>query len=55
MLERDSDPRPEARKEEKGKRRAATVTPEFAGDVGKQDTCGKLIKLIVPRGVETGV
>ena len=36
VLERDSAPRPEARKEEKGKREVAKVTPEFAGAVGKQ-------------------
>ena len=34
VLERDSGPRPEARKEEKGKRKVAKVTPEFAGAVG---------------------
>ena len=31
-------PRPEARKEEKGKRKVAKVRPEFAGAVGKQHT-----------------
>ena len=39
VLERASGPRPEARKE-KGKRKVAKVTPEFAGAVGKQDTLG---------------
>ena len=38
----DSGPRPEARKEEKGERRAAKVTPEFAGAVGKKDTLRQL-------------
>ena len=38
VLERDSGPRPEARKEEKGKRKVANMTSEFAGAVGKQDT-----------------
>ena len=38
VLGRDSGPRREARKEEKGKRKVAKVTPEFAGAVGKQDT-----------------
>ena len=38
MLERDSGPRQEARKEEKGKRKVAKVTTGFAGVVGKQDT-----------------
>ena len=46
VLKRDSGPGPEARQEEKGKRKAAKVTPEFAGAVGK---------LIVSRGVVTGV
>ena len=35
VLERDSGPRPEARKEEKGKRKVANVTSEFAGAVVK--------------------
>ena len=35
VLERYSGPRLEARKEEKGKRNVAKVTPEFAGGVGK--------------------
>ena len=38
VLEKDSGPRPEARKEEKGKRKVATATSEFAGAVGKQAT-----------------
>ena len=42
VLERDSGPRLEARKEEKGKRKVAKVTPEFAGAVGKPAQCGKL-------------
>ena len=42
VLERDSGPRLEARKEEKGKRKVAQVTPEFAGAVGKPAQCGKL-------------
>ena len=51
VLERDCGPRPEARKEEKGKRKVAKVTPEFAGAVGKQDT----LRQIAPRGVGPGV
>ena len=51
VLEGDSGPRPEARKEEKGKRKVAKVTPEFAGAVGKQDTS----RQIATRGVGTGV
>ena len=51
VLERDSGPRPEARKEEKAKKRAAKVTPEVARPVGKQET----LRQIVPRGVGTGV
>ena len=47
MLERNSGPRPEARKEEKAKRKLAKVTSEFAGAVGKQDT----LRQIAPRGV----
>ena len=50
-MERDSGPRPEARKEEKGKRKVAKVTSEFAGAVGEQDT----LRQIAPRGVGTGV
>ena len=38
VLERDSGPRPEARKEKKGRRKVAKVTPEFSGPVGTQDT-----------------
>ena len=38
MLEKDSGPRPEGRKEEKGKRKVAQVTAEFAGVTGKLDT-----------------
>ena len=38
VLERDSGPRPEVRKEEQGKRKVAKATPEFAGAEGKQDT-----------------
>ena len=45
VLERDSGPRPEARKEEKGKRKVAQVTPEFAAVVGKHDT----LRQIAPR------
>ena len=36
VLERDCGPRPEARKEAKGKRKVTKVTPEFAGAVGKR-------------------
>ena len=36
--ERDSGPRLEARKEEKGKRKVAKVMSEFAGAAEKQDT-----------------
>ena len=39
VLERDSGPRPEARKEEKGKRK---VTSEFAGAVGNLDTSRRI-------------
>ena len=42
VLERDSGPRLEARKEEKDKRKVAKVTLEFAGAVGKLDHCNKL-------------
>ena len=42
VLKRDSGPRPEARKEEKGKRKVTKVTPEFAGAVGNRTHCGKL-------------
>ena len=42
VLERDSGPRPEARKGEKGKRKVAKVTPEFAGAVEKRTHCGKI-------------
>ena len=38
----DSGPRLEARKKEKGKRKVAKVTPEFAGAAGKQDTLQKM-------------
>ena len=38
VLERNSGPRLEARKEEEGKRKVAKVTPEFAGVVGKLNT-----------------
>ena len=51
MLERDSGPRPGGKKDEKDKRKATTVTPEFAGVVGKQDT----LRQVAPRGVGTGV
>ena len=51
VLERDSAPRPEARKEEKGKRKVAKVTSEFAEAVGKQATLWQ----IAPRGVGTRV
>ena len=37
-LERDSCSKQVARKEEKGKRKVAKVTPEFGGALGKQDT-----------------
>ena len=49
VLERDSGPRLEARKEEKSKIKVAKVTSEFAGAVGKQDT----LRQIAPRGVGT--
>ena len=48
-LEGDSGPRPEARKEDKGKRMVAKVKPEFAGAVGKQDT----LRQLASRGVGT--
>ena len=51
VLERDSGPRPEARKEEKGKGQVAKVTPEFAGAVGKLDTS----RQFASRRVGTGV
>ena len=51
MLERDSGPRLEAIKEEKGKRKVAKVTSEFAGVVGKHDT----LPQIAPRRVGTRV
>ena len=51
LEERSSGPRPEARKEEKEKRKVAKVTPEFAGAVGKQDT----LRQFAPRGVGTRV
>ena len=51
MLEKDSGPRLEARKEEKGKRTVAKVTSEFAGGVGKQDT----LRQIAPAGFATRV
>ena len=38
VLERDSGPRSEARKEDKDKRKVAKVTQEFAGAVGKHYT-----------------
>ena len=44
----NSRPRPEARKEEKGNRNVAKVTPEFAGAVGKPDT----LRQIAPRELE---
>ena len=44
MFVRDIGPRPEARKEEKGKRKVAKVTPEFAGAVGKQHTSANCTK-----------
>ena len=47
----DSGTRQEARKEEKGKRKVAKVTSEFAGAVGKQDT----MRQFAPRGVGTRV
>ena len=43
----DSGPRPEARKEERDKRKVAKVTPDFARAVGKQK--------IAPMRVGTGV
>ena len=48
VLERDTGPRPEARKEEKGQRKVANVSPEFAGAVEKQDTS----RQIAPRELE---
>ena len=51
VLERNSGPRLEARKEDKGRRRVARVTPEFAGAVGNLDTSRR----IASRGVGTGV
>ena len=51
VLERDSGPRPGARKEETGKRMVAKVTPQFAGAVVKHDTFWQ----IAPRGVGTRV
>ena len=49
VLERDSGPRLESRKEEKGKRKVAKVTSEFAGAGRKQDA----LRLIAPRGIRT--
>ena len=51
VLERDSGPRRETKKEEKGKRKVAKVTSEFAGAVRKQDT----LRQIAPTGVGTRV
>ena len=48
MRERDSGPRPEAKKEENGKEKAA---PVFAGAVGTQDA----LRQIALRRVGTGV
>ena len=44
VLARDSGPRPEARKEEKGKRKVTKVTPEFAGVVENRTHIGILSK-----------
>ena len=41
VLERDSGPRLEARKQEKGKRKVAKVTQEFAGAVENRTHRGK--------------
>ena len=51
VLERDSGLRPEARKQEKGKRKVAKVTPEFAGIVGKLNTPWQIASREVGRGV----
>ena len=51
VLERDSGPRPEARKEERDKRKVAKGRPEFAGAVAKQDT----LRQIESRGIGTRV
>ena len=51
VLERDSSPRLEARREEKGKRKVAKVTSKFAGVVGQQGT----LRQIAPRRVGTRV
>ena len=51
VLERDGGPRQEARKAEKGKRKVAKVTPEFAGDVGNLDT----LRQSASRRIGTGV
>ena len=51
VLERDSGPRPEARKEERGKRKVAKVTPEFAGAVGNVDTSRRTASRRVGTGV----
>ena len=51
VLERDSGPRPEARKEEKGRSKVAKVTPEFAGAVGKLDTSRQVASMRVGTGV----
>ena len=51
VLEGDSGPKPEARKEEKGKRDVAKVRSEFAGVTGRQDT----LRQVASRGVGTGI
>ena len=52
MLERDSGPKPEARKEEKGNSKVAKVGLGFAGAVwGKHDE----LRQIAPRDVGTGI
>ena len=43
VLERGSGPRPEARKEDKGKRKVAKVRTESAGAVGRQDTLRQIV------------
>ena len=51
VLERDSGPTPEVRKEDKGKNKVAKATPVFAGAVGNLGTSRR----IASRGVGTGV
>ena len=47
VLEMNSGPRPEARKGDKGKRKVATVRPEFAGAVGNPDTSRRIASRVV--------